>query len=321
MTTFGYFLSCEEYSPAQLLEQARLAQDAGFDALWISDHFHPWTSEQGESPFVWSMIGAISQVCELPVTTAVTCPTIRTHPAIIAQAAATSALLLGEGRFCLGLGSGEALNEHILGDVWPPADTRLEMLEEAVQVIRKLWTGDDVTHHGTHYTVENARIWSLPATPPRISISGFGPKATDLAARIGDAYTTTTPDQELLDRFRTKAKDGATAQAGFKVAWADTEDEGWDHAYRIWPNAGLPGEMSQVLPTVEHFEQASTLVTRDQTKESVTAGSDAGKHATAFQPFLDAGFEDIYVANMGPNYAAMLTAYGRDVLPRLREAG
>ena len=228
MTTFGYFLSCE-YTPAELLEQARLAEEAGFDALWISDHFHPWTSEQGESPFVWSMIGAISQVCDLPVTTAVTCPTLRIHPAIIAQAAATSALLLGEGRFCLGLGSGEALNEHILGDVWPAADVRLEMLEEAVEVIRELWTGEDVTHHGQHYTVENARIWSLPTTPPRISISGFGPKATDLAARIGDAYTTTTPDQGLLGRFRQKAKVGATAQAGLKVAWADTEDEGWDH--------------------------------------------------------------------------------------------
>jgi G6PDH family F420-dependent oxidoreductase len=320
MTTFGYFLSCEEYSPDELLEQARLAQEAGFDALWISDHFHPWTNEQGESPFVWSMIGAISQVCDLPVTTAVTCPTIRIHPAVIAQAAATSALLLGDGKFCLGLGSGEALNEHVLGDVWPAADTRLEMLEEAVEVIRALWTGEDVSHRGRHYTVENARIWSLPETLPRISISGFGPKATDLAARIGDAYTTTTPDTEMLERFRRQAKKGATAQAGFKVAWADTEDEGWDHAHRIWPNAGLPGELSQVLPTVEHFEQASTLVTRDSTKESVTAGRDPGKHAEAFAPYLKAGFEEIYVANMGPHYAEMLRGYGREVLPRLREA-
>jgi G6PDH family F420-dependent oxidoreductase len=320
MTTFGYFLSCEEYSPDELLEQARLAQEAGFDALWISDHFHPWTNEQGESPFVWSMIGAISQVCDLPVTTAVTCPTIRIHPAVIAQAAATSALLLGDGKFCLGLGSGEALNEHVLGDVWPAADTRLEMLEEAVEVIRALWTGEDVTHRGRYYTVENARIWSLPETLPRISISGFGPKATDLAARIGDAYTTTTPDTELLERFRRHAKKGATAQAGFKVAWADTEDEGWDHAHRIWPNAGLPGELSQVLPTVEHFEQASTLVPRDSTKDSVTAGRDPAKHAESFTPYLKAGFEEIYVANMGPNYADMIRGYGRDVLPRLREA-
>jgi G6PDH family F420-dependent oxidoreductase len=319
VTTFGFFLSCEEYSPSELLEQATLAEEAGFDALWISDHFHPWTSEQGESPFVWSMIGAISKACDLPVMTAVTCPTLRIHPAVIAQAAATSALLLGDGKFILGVGSGEALNEHIFGDPWPAADVRLEMLEESIDVIRKLWTGENVTHRGKHYTVENARIWSVPDTPPKISVSGFGPKATDLAARIGDAYTTTTPDKELLQRFRDKAKPGATANVGFKVAWADTEDEGIDLAYKIWPNSGLPGEMSQILPTVEHFEQASTLVTRDQTKESVTAGSDPEKHAKAFEPFLDAGFEEVYVGNMGPNYAPMLRAYGQEVLPRLRQ--
>lgn len=318
MTTFGYFLSCEEFTPRQILEQATLAQDAGFERLWISDHYHPWTSDQGESAFVWSIIGALSQVTDLPVTTAVTCPTVRIHPAVIAQAAATSAVLLGEGKFCLGLGSGEALNEHILGDVWPPASTRLEMLEEAVEVIRALWTGEDVTHHGKHYTVENARIWTLPNTLPSISISGFGPKATDLAARIGDSYTTANADAEMLHRFRSQAKDGATAQVGFKVAWADTQAAGTDLAYRLWPNSGLPGELSQVLPTVEHFEQASTLVTRDMVAESTTAGSNPETHVTAFDPYLDAGFDEIYVGNMGPHYAAMLKAYGADVLPALK---
>lgn len=320
MPSFGYFLSCEEYTPAELLEQATLAQEAGFDRLWISDHFHPWTSEQGQSSFVWSIIGALSQTCDLPVTTAVTCPTMRTHPAVIAQAAATSAVLLGDRPFCLGVGSGEALNEHILGDVWPAADVRLEMLEEAVEVIRKLWTGEDVTHRGRHYTVENARIWTLPKTLPTISVSGFGPLATDLAARIGDSYTTATPDTELLQRFRDKAKPGATAQVGFKVAWAKTVDEGLDHAYRIWPNSGLPGELSQVLPTVEHFEQASTLVTREKLAETTTAGRDVKAHVKAFAPFVDAGFDEIYVANMGPDYADMLRAYGTDVLPALRES-
>ena len=319
MPSFGYFLSCEEYSPAELLEQATLAEEAGFERLWISDHFHPWTSAQGESAFVWSMIGALSQVCSLPVTTAVTCPTMRTHPAVIAQAAATSAVLLGDRPFCLGVGSGEALNEHILGDVWPGADVRLEMLEEAVELIRLLWTGDDVTHRGKHYTVENARIWTLPETLPTISVSAFGPKALDLAARIGDAYTTTMPDADLLQTFRDKARKGATAQAGFKVAWADTKDAGLDHAYRIWPNSGLPGELSQVLPTVEHFEQASTLVTKEKLAESITTGPDIDAHVTAYQPFLEAGFDEIYVANMGPEYAAMLRAYGSDVLPALRE--
>jgi G6PDH family F420-dependent oxidoreductase len=175
VTKFGYFLSSEEHSPRELIRQARLAEEAGFEALWISDHYHPWLAEQGNSPFVWSVIGAISQVCSLPITTAVTCPTIRVHPAVIAQAAASSAILTG-GKFTLGVGSGEALNEHIFGDAWPNADTRLEMLEEAVEVMRKLWTGENYSHHGKHYTVENARIYTLPEQPIEVLISGFGPK-------------------------------------------------------------------------------------------------------------------------------------------------
>ena len=145
----GYFLSSEECAPGDLVDQARRAEEAGFHALWISDHYHPWIDEQGHSPFVWSVIGAISQATKLPVTTGVTCPTVRLHPAIIAQAAATSAVLL-EGRFHLGVGSGEALNEHILGDRWPEADVRLEMLEEAVEVIRTLWQGGQRSHRGSH---------------------------------------------------------------------------------------------------------------------------------------------------------------------------
>src|SRR3712207_4303448 len=153
MAKIGYFLSCEEWGPGELLEQARMAEEAGFEALWISDHYHPWNDEQGQSPFVWSVIGALSQVTErVPVTTAVTCPTIRIHPAVVAQAAATSAALL-PGRFSFGVGTGEALNEHILGDPWPPADVRIEMLEEAIEVIRDLWTGKQVEHYGDHYVV------------------------------------------------------------------------------------------------------------------------------------------------------------------------
>src|ERR671920_159985 len=149
MASIGYFLSCEQFGPKELIDQARRAEAAGFERLWISDHFHPWNDEQGESPFVWSVIGAISQVCDLPVTTAVTCPTVRTHPAIIAQAAATSGEML-DGKFILGVGSGEALNEHVLGDVWPSVDVRLEMLEEAVELMRQLWTGEVVTTEGKH---------------------------------------------------------------------------------------------------------------------------------------------------------------------------
>ena len=312
----GYFLSCEEYTPAELVEQAKAAAEAGFEALWISDHFHPWNDEQGNSPFVWSVIGALSQVCDLPVTTAVTCPTIRTHPAIIAQAAATCAEML-DGRFIFGVGSGEALNEHILGDVWPSADERLEMLEEAVALIRELWTGKVVTTAGKHYKVDHARIYNLPETPPEIYISGFGPKATDLAARIGDGYINTSPSAEMVRRFK-EASGGKPAQAGAKVAYAPTREEGWAHAHRLWPNAGLPGEMAQILPTPEHFEQASQLVTEEMTRDSVVAGADPSDHLEQVQEYADAGYDELYIANMGPHYREMIAFYGEQVLPKAR---
>lgn len=315
---FGYFLSCEEFTPAQLVEQAVLAEEAGFEALWISDHFHPWNDAQGQSALVWSVIGALSQACSLPVTTAVTCPTYRIHPAIIAQAAATSAVML-EGRFVLGLGSGEALNEHVLGDGWPSIDVRLARLEEAVALIRELWDGGFVTRYGEHFSVDHARIYTLPDVPPPIYVSGFGPQATDLAARIADGYITTTPDTDLLQRFR-DGSGGKPAQIGQKACWAPSEAEGVDIAHRLWGTSGLPGELAQVLPSPRHFEQAAQLVTADQTREAVTCGPDVERHVEALLPAVEAGFEELYVANMGPYYPEMIRTYGEQVLPRLRDS-
>jgi G6PDH family F420-dependent oxidoreductase len=312
----GYFLSTEEYGPAELVAQARAAEEAGFQALWISDHFHPWNNEQGNSPLVWSVIGAISQVCDLHVTTAVTCPTTRVHPAIVAQAAGTCAELL-DGRFTLGVGTGEALNESILGGPWPNLDVRLEMLEEAVAVIRELWTGEVVNHRGRYYTVEHARIYNVPEVPPEIFVSGFGPKAVDLAARIGNGYIGTAPDADLVARFRAGA-DGRPVQAGAKVAFASSKEEGWEHAHRLWPNAGLPGEMAQILPTPEHFEQATELVTMDSTRESVVAGNDPADHLQQIRTYEEAGYDELYIANMGPHYVEMIEFYGREILPMVR---
>jgi G6PDH family F420-dependent oxidoreductase len=312
----GYFLSCEEYTPGELVEQAVAAERAGFEALWISDHFHPWNDAQGQSPFVWSVIGAISQATTLPVTTAVTCPTVRIHPAVIAQAAATASVMLG-GRFVLGVGTGEALNEHVLGDTWPSYDVRMEMLEEAVALIRRLWEGDFVITRGTHYEVSNARIYTRPDTPPPIYVSGFGPKAVDDLSRFADGFMSTSPDAELVTRFK-EATGGKPAQAGCKVAWADTREEGVDHAHRLWANAGLPGELAQVLPSVRHFEQASSLVTRESTAESAVAGPDLESHLAQLREYREAGFDEVYVANMGPHYREMIEAYGRDVLPTMR---
>jgi G6PDH family F420-dependent oxidoreductase len=311
----GYFLSCEEFGPHELVAQARQAEEAGFHGLWISDHYHPWTAEQGESPFVWGVIGALAEATrDMPVTTAVTCPTVRIHPAVIAQAAATAAVQLG-GRFALGVGSGEALNEHIFGDPWPEADVRLEMLEESLAVIRALWTGDVVHHRGTHYAVEHARLYTRPDTPPPIYVSGFGPKSVDLAGRIGDGYVTTMPDAELIGRYRQAGGTGPV-QAGTKVCNGADEAEAVRAVHRIWPNEALPGELPQVLPTPEHFEQATTLVTEEMIAGSVPCGPDLDKHVAALQEFADAGVDELYVQQIGGGHERFFEAYAREVLPR-----
>lgn len=311
----GYFLSCEEYSPKQLLEQAELAEEAGFEALWISDHYHPWNDEQGQSPFVWSMIGALAQATSLPVTTAVTCPTVRMGPALVAQAAATCHVLL-DGKFRLGVGTGEALNEHIHGDPWPSARVRMEMLEEAVEVIRELWKGEAVQHYGKHYTVENARIYTRLDEAPEIYASAFGPTAAESTAAYADGLITTSVDDEVIKHYKGKPLTG-----GFKVCWAPTEDEGVVHAHRLWANAGLPGELAQVLPSPQHFAQASELVTKESTREGAVCGSDISRHVDNFDQWREAGFAEVYVANMGPHYRDMITAYGEQVLPAVRDRG
>jgi G6PDH family F420-dependent oxidoreductase len=221
------------------------------------DHFHPWNGQQGHSPFVWSVIGALSEVTSLPVSTAVTCPIMRIHPAVVAQAAATAAVQC-EGRFVLGVGSGEALNEHVVGHRWPPAPIRQDMLEEAVGVIRELHTGREVSHHGRYFTVEDARLYTVPEQPVPIYVSGFGPRSVELAARIGDGYCTTAPDAGMVQRFRDSGGGSKPVQGGMKMCWAETVDAGMDTTHRLWPNSALPGQLAQTLPTPQDFEQAST---------------------------------------------------------------
>ena len=317
MTRLGYFLSSEEFGPGELVEQARMAEDAGFEALWISDHFHPWNDEQGQSPFVWSVIGALSQVCRLPVTTAVTCPLVRLHPVVVAQAAATSSVLL-DGRFVLGVGTGEALNELVVGGPWPLTDERLEMLEEAVEVMRRLWTGEVVTHRGRHYTVEHARLYTAPDQPPPVYVSGFGPKSVDLAARIGEGYISTTPEAEPVKRFRDGGGGGKPVQGGLKVCWSTDAAEARRTVHRLWPNSGLPGELSQVLRTPEHFMQASSIVTEEMVTGDMPCGDDVGEHVQAVQAYVDAGFDEVYVNQIGPQQKGFFDFYRDEVIPRLR---
>ena len=316
MTQYGYFLSSEEHSPRELVRQARLAEEAGFEALWISDHFHPWLDEQGQSGHVWSVIGALSQATSLPITTAVTCPLIRQPPVVVAQAAATAALLTGGG-FTLGVGTGEDLNEHILGQRWPSAEERLEMLEEAVSVLRDLFTGKLISHAGRHYTVDTARLYSLPQTPPRIYMSGFGEKAVKLAARIADGYMSVTPDADLVRLYRESGGGDRPVQGGLKVCWGADEAQARKTMHRLWPTDEIPGEALQLLPLPRQFGQLAELVTEDMI--SAPCGPDPAVHLAGIQAYRDAGFDEVYIGQAGPDADGFFEFYGSQVLPRLRQ--
>ena len=221
-TQFGMTLSSEEHPPHRLVEIGRLAEASGFEFVSISDHFDPWVDAQGHSPFVWSVLGALAEATSIDIGVGVTCPIMRIHPAILAQATATCSDLLGR-RFTWGVGTGEALNEHILAGRWPPVDLRLEMLEEAIDVIRRMWTGEQVTHRGTHFHVENARIYDAPDAPPPIVVSAFGPAAADLAARVGDGLWVSGAAGDLIKRSRDGGSTGPV-YAQLTLCWADDRD-------------------------------------------------------------------------------------------------
>jgi G6PDH family F420-dependent oxidoreductase len=315
MTRFGLFLSSEEHGPRDLVTQAQAGEAARFDRVLISDHFHPWIDRQGESPFVWSVIGGIAATTSLRLTTGVTCPTARIHPAIIAQAAATSQLML-EGRFALGVGSGEALNEHILGDHWPPAATRLEMLEESIEVMRKLWTGALVTHHGRHYAVDNARLYSVPEAPPPVLISAFGPEAVEVAARVGEGLVTVQPERTLIDNYRDRGGTGPIL-AAVKVCWDSDESRARKQAHALWPTEGLPGQLNQELPMPSHFEQAASLVTEEMIAEQVPCGPDPERHAAAIRMYLEAGFDEVYINEIGDDLPGFLAFWEKELRSRV----
>lgn len=317
MTRLGYALSSEEHTPSDLVRNAVMAEEAGFEFAMISDHFHPWVDAQGHSPFVWSVIGGISQATtRLRLGTGVTCPTIRIHPAIIAQAAATSAAMM-PGRFMLGLGTGENLNEHILGDKWPAYDVRAEMFEEAIEVIRLLWQGGQQSHYGQSYEVENAELYTLPEEPPMILVAAGGPKSAELAGRIGDGLVATSPDQEVLQAFDGGGGSGKPRYAQVTVCWAADEAEAQQTAFRTWPNAAITGELAQELPTPAHFQQAAKMVTEDQVAEAVVCGPDPQRHLEKIRTYVEAGFDHVYLHQIGPDQAGFIDFVRREIMPAI----
>lgn len=299
MTKFGLTLSSEEHSPTHLVEIAVAAEEAGFDFVSISDHFHPWISEQGHSPFVWSVLGAIANATdELKVGVGVSCPIMRVHPAISAHAVATTSLLFGD-RFTWGVGTGEALNEHVHGDRWPPADVRIEMLEEAIQVIRRLWEGDSVTHRGRYFTIEDARIFDAPNPPPPILVSAFGTKSAGLAAEVGDGLWTTGVKGDVIEEYRSAGGKGPV-WSQLSLCWDEDRETALERAHRVWPNTALPGQLAQDLRTVAHIEQATQLVSRtDMEQSNLPMGPDAEPILESIAEAEEAGIEFIYLHQIG----------------------
>jgi coenzyme F420-dependent glucose-6-phosphate dehydrogenase len=318
MAEIGFTLSSEEHDPRELVRYGAGAEDAGFDFVMVSDHYHPWIDRQGHSPFVWSVLGGLAEATDrISVGTGVTCPILRIHPAVVAHAAATASVML-EDRFVFGVGTGEALNEHVLGGRWPPIDQRLEMLEEALEVIRLLWEGGTQSHRGRYYTVQQAQIYDLPERPPPILVAVKGDRATELAGRVGDGLIALAPEEDIIETFEQAGGRGKARYAQAHVCWAEDEDAARKIAREWWPNTAIPGELTVELPLPRHFEQASENVGEDDVAESVVCGPDPESHLDLIRKYVDAGFDHVWVHQVGPDQEGALRFYEGEVLPKLR---
>jgi coenzyme F420-dependent glucose-6-phosphate dehydrogenase len=311
----GYHLSSEEHDASTLVRLAARAEEVGFGFATIADHFHPWTDAQGQSPFVWGVLGGIAATTStLRVGTAVTCPLIRTHPAIVAQAAATAAAMFGD-RFFLGLGTGENLNEHVTGQRWPPVAIRREMLEEAASVIRLLWQGGLHSHHGRYYTVENARIYTLPAEPPPIYVAAAGPASSQLAGKIGDGLIAVAPQEGTVRRFQEAGGRGKPCIGQIHVCWAASEADARRLAHAVWPNAAIPGQLGQELALPTYFEQAAEPLREEDVARVVVCGPDPEAYATAIRTYEEAGFDQLSIHQIGPDQEGFFGFFERELLP------
>jgi G6PDH family F420-dependent oxidoreductase len=313
----GYKLSSEEFDARALVEQARRAEEAGFAFAMISDHYHPWIDAQGQSPFVWAALGGIAQVTRrLQVGTAVTCPTVRIHPAIIAQAAATTASMF-DGRFFFGVGSGENLNEHVVAQGWPSTEVRQEMLEEAIEVMRLLWQGGLKSHRGLYYVVETARLYTLPKQPPPLFIAASGPKAADLAGRLGDGLIATSPDAETMKAFERAGGRRKPRYGELTVCWAESEAKEKKIARKVWPNAVTASALHWELPLPSHFEAAVEDVTEGQVAEEIVCGPDPDEHLEKIREYAKGGFDHVCIHQVGPEQEGFMRFYAREILPKI----
>lgn len=318
MAKFGYKLMTETHGPKDLVRNARLAEDAGFDFVCISDHFHPWLESHGHSPFAWSVLGAIAASTErVGIATGLTCPILRYHPAIIAQAAATIGVM-SDGRFTLALGTGERLNEHVVGFGWPPVQERQAMLRESVEVIRALWSGESTYFQGEHYVVENARIYDLPKKEIPIVIGAGGVQSAALAGEVGAGLMTVEPNKKLISEWKS-AGNGVGARYGeMSLSYAASTKEGLKLAHKYMRFGALGWDVLSELPGIQAFEDATKYVKPEDLKEDIPHGPDVEPYVEAITKWVKAGFDHITLLAIGPDQEAFIRFFKKSLAPELK---
>ncbi|GAA1292337.1 TIGR03557 family F420-dependent LLM class oxidoreductase [Pseudonocardia aurantiaca] len=321
MTVFGYSLLCEQRGPRELVADAVAAEDAGFDFAVISDHYFPWLEAQGHSPNVWPVLGAVAAATErMPLMTYVTCPTMRYHPAVVAQKAATVALLAGDERFCLGLGAGENLNEHVIGRGWPPVNVRHEMLSEAIEIIGELFAGGYVNRKGEHYRVDSAKLWDVPDAGVPIAVAVSGEQSVRAFAPVADAMVAVEPLPELVQGFDAAAGVTLPKIGQQPISWGEDRDDAVARAHEQFRWFAGGWKVNAELPGPAAFAAATQFVTPDDVAEAFSCGPEVGAHVEALRPFVDAGFTHVAVVQVGGETQPGFLAFAeRELLPALRE--
>ena len=321
----GYAAMLEQFAPQELLGFCQAAEAAGFDGIMAADHVQPWVPQQGNAAFVWSFMTAAAERTKGDVGPGVTCPSFRQHPAIVAQAAATMAAMYPD-RFWLGLGSGEALNEHVVGGYWPEAPERIARMFEAIEIMRKLFSGKDVKHKGEFYRMETMRLWTMPATPPPIYVATAGPITAKKTGALCDGLITVGAPEEKIEMIFEKCREGCR-EAGndptkfqfilqLHLSWAETDEAAMQNALVEWPNGGMKFPKQDIRSPYD-FAQMAKIVRPEDFDGRMLISSDLEAHRREIQRFLDMGFHKIYLHNVGRNQAEWAAAFGREVLPAL----
>ncbi|MGA5421208.1 LLM class F420-dependent oxidoreductase [Streptomyces lavendulocolor] len=321
MVQIGYTMMTEQAGPRDLVDHVVQAEEAGFDFSVTSDHYFPWLRSQGHAPHAWTVLGAAAQATSrIPLMTYVTCPTFRYHPAVVAQKAATLQLL-SEGRFRLGLGSGENLNEHVVGGGWPSVDVRHEMLEEAIGIIRALFEGGHVTHRGAHFDVDSAKLWDLPDEPPPIGLAVSGERSCELAGRLADLVIATEPKGDLLDAFDRHGGQGKARVGQLPVCYDPDKEAAVHRAHDQFRWFGSGWKVNSELPHPDSFDAATQFVKPEDVAEAIACGDDPDDFVAAVKPYADAGFTEIALVQIGgDSQPAFLDWSAKKLLPALRDA-